>query len=56
MVASKKTKPSLGNFFKQENFQQPPDPVALSNRDAIEVKLKNYMQALKVDGEPDPIE
>lgn len=48
-------KQNLGSFFKKTNVQQP-CPVALSNRDAIEVELKSYLQALGVDGEADPLE
>ncbi|XP_073344944.1 E3 SUMO-protein ligase ZBED1-like [Pagrus major] len=49
----RKVKRSLGSFFKKAPR---PSPAALPDRDAIEVELRSYLQALDVDGEADPLE
>ncbi|KAL2102572.1 hypothetical protein ACEWY4_001740 [Coilia grayii] len=50
---NKKVKRSLGSFFKKASI---PGPAALADRDAIEIELQSYLQALDVDGEADPLE
>lgn len=50
---AKKVKRRLGSFFKKASI---PGPAALADRDAIEVELQSYLQALDVDGEADPLE
>lgn len=49
----RKVKRSLGSFFKKASR---PSPAAIPDRDAIEVELRSYLQALDVDGEADPLE
>lgn len=51
---SKKVKESLGSFFKKASTQ--PGPAALSDRDAIEVEIKSYLQSVEVDAEANPLE
>lgn len=53
---AKKMKRSLGSFFKKACSQSQPCPAALSDRDAIEVEIKGYLQSLQVDGETNPLE
>lgn len=50
----KKVKRSLGSFFKKASTQ--PGSAALSDREAIEVEIKSYLQSLEVDGEANPLE
>ena len=48
---AKKVKRSLGSFFKKASTQP-----ALSDRDAIEVEIKSYLQSVEFDGEANPLE
>ncbi len=49
---SKKVKRSLGSFFKKASD----GTAALTDREAIEVELKSYLQTMQVDGETDPLD
>ncbi|XP_040278097.1 E3 SUMO-protein ligase ZBED1-like [Bufo bufo] len=50
----KRSKRSLGSFLKNASAQ--PGPAALTDREAIKIELKSYLQALDVEGEADPLE
>ncbi|XP_044130797.1 E3 SUMO-protein ligase ZBED1-like [Bufo gargarizans] len=50
----KLSKRSLGSFLKNASAQ--PGPAALTDREAIKIELKSYLQALDVEGEADPLE
>lgn len=50
----KRSKRSLGSFFKKASTQ--PGLAALTDREAIEIELKGYLQALDVEGKADPLE
>ncbi|XP_069821004.1 E3 SUMO-protein ligase ZBED1-like [Dendropsophus ebraccatus] len=50
---AKRSKRSLGSFFKNASAQ--PGPAAFTEREAIEIELKSYLQALDVEGEADPL-
>lgn len=53
VVEAKRMKRSLGSFFKKESI---PGPAALPDREAIDIELQSYLQALEVDGEANPLD
>ncbi|XP_047656263.1 E3 SUMO-protein ligase ZBED1-like [Tachysurus fulvidraco] len=50
---SKKVKRSLGSFFKKASSD---GTAALTDREAIKVELKSYLQTMQVDAETDPLD